>query len=102
MLAARKRGKRLGYRNCCAIALLALLSAGCPEGNGGSETRAAADCDRLAPRNPYVDGSGHYAGFEWAEANRPGVCGGNSDSFIEGCEDYERKLASYNACLNKR
>jgi hypothetical protein len=35
-----------------------------------------------------VDCSGHEAGYEWAE--RKGIedaddCGGNSDSFIEGC-----------------
>lgn len=37
------------------------------------------------------DCSGHEAGFEWAEEN--GIedvddCGGNSNSFIEGCESY--------------
>lgn len=37
------------------------------------------------------DCSGHEAGFEWAEDH--GItdsedCGGNSDSFIEGCEAY--------------
>lgn len=36
-------------------------------------------------------GSGHDAGYEWAEEN--GIdniddCGGNSDSFIEGCQSY--------------
>lgn len=38
-----------------------------------------------------IDCSGHEAGYEWAERN--GVnsawdCGGNSRSFIEGCEAY--------------
>jgi hypothetical protein len=37
------------------------------------------------------DCSGHEAGYEWAEDN--GIysfddCGGNSDSFIEGCQAY--------------
>lgn len=37
------------------------------------------------------DCSGHEAGYEWAEEN--GIddmddCGGNSNSFIEGCESY--------------
>lgn len=37
------------------------------------------------------DCSGHEAGYEWAEEN--GIesvddCGGNSDSFIEGCMSY--------------
>lgn len=34
------------------------------------------------------DCSGHEAGYEWAmenEINDPGDCGGNSNSFIEGC-----------------
>jgi hypothetical protein len=34
------------------------------------------------------DCSGHEAGYEWAEENGiedPGDCGGNSQSFIEGC-----------------
>jgi hypothetical protein len=37
------------------------------------------------------DCSGHQAGYDWAEQN--GIedssdCGGNSQSFIEGCESY--------------
>lgn len=38
--------------------------------------------------NPYNEGSGHYAGYEWAEENGVTDCGGNSASFIEGCEEY--------------
>ena len=38
--------------------------------------------------NPYSDGSGHSAGYEWAEENDVDSCGGNSNSFIEGCEEY--------------
>jgi len=37
------------------------------------------------------DCSGHEAGYEWAEEHSitdPSDCGGNSDSFIEGCEAY--------------
>lgn len=53
------------------------------------------DCQ--SPSDPYDEGSGHYAGFEWgAEGND---CGGNSDSFIEGCQEYERQLNSYNVCM---
>ena len=35
------------------------------------------------------DCSGHQAGYDWAEENDisdPSDCGGNSQSFIEGCE----------------
>lgn len=37
------------------------------------------------------DCSGHNAGYEWAEEkgiSDPSDCGGNSTSFIEGCEAY--------------
>jgi hypothetical protein len=37
------------------------------------------------------DCSGHRAGYAWAERNDitdPDDCGGNSQSFIEGCEAY--------------
>lgn len=37
------------------------------------------------------DCSGHEAGYEWAEEHGisdPSDCGGNSQSFIEGCESY--------------
>ena len=36
-----------------------------------------------------VDCSGHQAGYDWAEAHDitdPNECGGNSQSFIEGCK----------------
>lgn len=41
------------------------------------------------------DCSGHDAGFKWAAENgitEPGECGGNSQSFVEGCEGYAQKL----------
>ena len=41
------------------------------------------------------DCSGHEAGYEWAEDNGiddPYDCGGNFDSFIEGCEAYANEL----------
>jgi hypothetical protein len=43
--------------------------------------------------NPYSEDyeEGHYAGFEWAEENEVSSCGGKSDSFIEGCEEYLRR-----------
>lgn len=36
--------------------------------------------------NPFSYGTGHYAGFEWAKKKNVSSCGGNSTSFIEGCE----------------
>lgn len=38
-----------------------------------------------------IAGEGHDAGREWAEDNDitdPDDCDGNSDSFIEGCQEY--------------
>lgn len=40
------------------------------------------------PENPYSSGTGHSAGYEWAEENDVDSCDGNSQSFIEGCEEY--------------
>jgi len=37
------------------------------------------------------DCSGHEAGYQWAQDNgieEPDDCGGNSESFIEGCVTY--------------
>src|SRR5690606_39170545 len=42
-----------------------------------------------------VDCSGHEAGYEWAQdrgIEHPDDCGGNSISFIEGCEAYAREV----------
>jgi hypothetical protein len=62
------------------------------------EYEEAKDCSALEPENPYDEGSGHYAGFEWGENGN--ACGGNSDSFIEGCEEYDSEAAAYAACEN--
>lgn len=51
------------------------------------------DGQKIEIGNPYSEGSGHYAGYEWAE--RTGnTCSGNSTSFIEGCEEYYRQIES--------
>lgn len=47
--------------------------------------------------SPYDEGTGHDAGFQWAEENGiddPTDCGGDSDSFIEGCEEYANSVAA--------
>jgi hypothetical protein len=53
----------------------------------------------IEPENPYSYGTGHYAGFEWGEQGNS--CGGNSTSFIEGCEDHEEQEEIYESCLAK-
>ena len=61
-----------------------------------NEDETARHCTE--PQNPYDEGSGHYAGYEWAETNNPGSCGGRSQSFIEGCEDYQQQESEYEDC----
>lgn len=50
------------------------------------------------PSSQYSVGSGHEAGYQWAENNDIDStfdCGGNSDSFIEGCQQYVCEMADY-------
>lgn len=49
----------------------------------------------IEPENPYDEGSGHSAGYEWAQENDVSSCGGNSNSFIEGCEEYLSQQEEY-------
>lgn len=58
----------------------------------------SSDCSDLEPENPYNSGTGHYAGFEWAENKGVSSCGGNSDSFIEGCEEYLSQEETFENC----
>ncbi len=56
--------------------------------NYGSYNDYSDDNYTPEPENPYNEGSGHSAGYEWAEKNGVSSCGGSSNSFIEGCEEY--------------
>ncbi len=73
-----------------------------------AEAQAAADAAfaAVSTEAPYIhsgraystpctdDCSGHDAGYAWAEQNsisHPDECGGNSQSFVDGCEDYGRE-----------
>jgi hypothetical protein len=64
---------------------------------GGS---ASANCEE--PQNPYPEGGGHYAGYKWAEEKGSGECNGSSQSFNEGCEEYETQEAEYQECESKK
>jgi hypothetical protein len=77
-------------------AVLILSSCGSPAGDG--ETRSA-DCSALEPSNPYDDGSGHFAGYEWGASGK--ACGGNSESFIAGCVEHQEQQARYAKCKEK-
>jgi hypothetical protein len=52
------------------------------------------------PENPYSQGTGHYAGYKWAEEHG-GNCNSHSPSFNEGCEEYEEQEAEYEDCQGK-
>lgn len=54
------------------------------------------------PENPYDEGTGHYAGYRWAEENDPSSCDGNSDSFIEGCQEYLDQQEAYEEIENEQ
>lgn len=85
------------------IVVLTVLSCGCTSSSSqqaSEENSATAECHE--PENPYDEGSGHYAGFQWAEEHDPASCGGNSQSFIEGCEEYQEQQSAYEECESKR
>ncbi len=53
------------------------------------DVRGSADCTE--------DCSGHDAGWEWAKQHKiydPDNCGGDSESFIEGCKAYAEEVQS--------
>lgn len=82
------------------FALSILLAVGCSSPKSDSKEENAANC--VEPENPYAQGSGHYAGYEWAEAHGGGDCNGQSQSFNEGCEEYEQHETDYQECLQKK
>lgn len=69
------------------LATTALTACQNGAGNGYTNERSA---DQQEIDNPYSDGSGHDAGYKWAERTG-GNCNGNSQSFNEGCEEYYRE-----------
>lgn len=71
-------------------------------------TTADADSDDDTDSDPgqfhgydcTVDCSGHQAGYDWAEKHDiddEDNCGGNSESFIEGCKAYVREQQGISA-----
>ena len=74
------------------ILVAALIFIGCSSQNS-EESYTDEDGNKIEIGNPYSPGTGHYAGYEWAERTG-GSCSGNSESFNEGCEEYYRQLDS--------
>jgi len=78
------------------ILITALFISACSGGNGGGKYEDYQEPEEEIIESPYADGSGHDAGFQWAEENGiddPAECGGNSVSFIEGCEEYANTVS---------
>jgi hypothetical protein len=80
-----------------SIILLFAISA-CNSDKSGSTSNKTKAEDCIQPQNPYNDGGGHDAGFNWAR-DKGGDCNGNSDSFNEGCSEYYNQLNRYNECI---
>lgn len=57
--------------------------------NAEAEVQGTTYADQGEPYGCTDDCSGHEAGYQWADDNDvtdPDDCGGNSQSFIEGCQ----------------
>jgi hypothetical protein len=79
------------------IALLFFFG-GCSAPKPDSEQAEANAASCTEPENPYSEGTGHYAGYEWAEKHNGAACDGNSQSFNEGCAEYDRQEEEYQSC----
>jgi hypothetical protein len=71
---------------------LLLLTFGCQSKQHSEDYYYEEDGEEIEISNPYSEGSGHYAGYEWVERTG-GSCDGNSQSFNEGCEEYYRQIS---------
>jgi hypothetical protein len=79
------------------IGLLGFIGCGSSQPSSNDE-ESAPDAGCTEPHNPYTEGTGHYAGFEWAENNSSGTCNTSSESFNEGCEEYDSQESEYQDC----
>jgi hypothetical protein len=70
----------------------------CDSSKSGSTPKKIKAEDCIPPQNPYNDGGGHDAGFNWA-AEKGGNCDTPSNSFNEGCTEYYNQLNRYNECV---
>jgi len=72
--------------------LAVFLFSGCS--NDSTETNIKSQSKTFKGSSCTGDCSGHKAGYDWAEKKGitdPSDCGGNSDSFVEGCKSYARE-----------
>lgn len=78
-------------------AALLIVTVALVTGCADSKPKESEDKTCVEPENPYDEGTGHYAGYKWAEENG-GDCNGNSASFNEGCEEYQSQEDEYEEC----
>lgn len=75
-----------------------LVVSGCGSSQDSTkDEEGATKAGCTEPHNPYNEGTGHYAGYEWAEKNGS-TCNSSSESFKEGCEEYESQESEYQEC----
>lgn len=73
--------------------LALIFLAGCSE----KETPSAkAEC--VSPSNPFQDGGGHDAGFNWAQEKGEECPDSHGESFEEGCHEFQRQFQEYEKC----
>ena len=76
-----------------------LMVVGCtPYGKSSKSNEEGVASNCTEPENPYDAGTGHYAGYEWAQSHGSGSCSSSSQSFNEGCEEYETQESGYQEC----
>lgn len=80
-------------KTCLFSIMIGLFLLGGCSSRSSENSFQAEDERTIEIVNPYSPGTGHYAGYEWAERTG-GDCNGNSNSFNEGCEEYYRQISS--------
>jgi hypothetical protein len=93
----------MDIRRVILVLMSLLLIVGCGASTKSSDEENAGSASRCEePQNPYSEGSGQYAGYVWAEEKGSGECNCSSQSFNEGCEDYEAQEAKYKECESNK
>lgn len=82
-----------------AVAIFMVMGCNSTPSSSSQSSNERTSCTE--PENPYDEGSGHHAGFEWA-AEHSGTCETGSTSFNEGCDEYDSQEEAYNKCLANR
>ena len=78
------------------IVALSLWLAACSREDSPASSEPNEVC--VEPSNPFNDGGGHDAGFNWAEDNDAECPADHGDSFHEGCEEYHVQRERFDAC----